>query len=70
MKFTRNVPTIDGWYWVVIEREDGRTEPLPHVRIHGEWWFGMSRIDIYRSKKAVALFGDRIETPSMEVGDE
>ena len=64
MKFTRDVPTEDGWYWVLTH--NGTVEIVS--RVLGAWWHGewMSAFD----KLGVTHYGSRIETPEVEVDDE
>lgn len=69
MKFTRNVPTEDGWYWVAMETTWNVFSPFVASKQDGRWWDGGVAF-VPGMEENRFLFGDRIETPSVEVGDE
>lgn len=72
MKFTKNVPTEDGWYWSIWNASQYIPEPFPVLigrhpasdtrRVH----IGGTIQSLWSVQDKI-LFGDRIETPSVEV---
>lgn len=70
MKFTREVPTEDGWYWVAVVYGAYTTPPCLMEHIGGKWYcHGEPELMITRPGKTY-FFGSRIETPEVEVCDE
>lgn len=73
MKFTREVPTRDGWYWVAEQYHpsDLTTNPtVGHLSSNGWSVNGSARRDLISNGGRTYLFGSRIETPEVEVCDE
>ncbi len=69
MKFTRDVPEEDGWYWVALETTRRVFPPFVASTKNGRWWYGDAEF-VPGMEGCWCIFGDRIETPSVEVGDE
>lgn len=69
MKFTRNVPEEDGWYWVALETTLKVFPTFVASMQCGRWWYGDEEF-VPSTEGYRCFFGDRIEMPSVEVGDE